>query len=65
MHLTGPHEWGPSALDFSYPSGDGKPTWSTGPTERFAFNPNFDEFGDYTHGGIHKLNILDASSQHR
>ena len=23
VHLTGPHEWDPSVLDFSYPSGDG------------------------------------------
>ena len=22
VHLTGPHEWDPSVLDFSYPSGD-------------------------------------------
>ena len=41
VHLTGPHEWDPSILDFSYPFGDGEPPWSNDPTERFAFNPNF------------------------
>ena len=23
VHLTGPHEWDPSVLDFTHPSGDG------------------------------------------
>ena len=45
------------------PSGDGKPPWSTDPTEQFAFGPNCDEFGDYTHRAIQTLNILDDSSQ--
>ena len=46
MCLTGPHEWDPSALDYSYPSDDGELKWSTNPHERLAFDPNFDEFGD-------------------
>ena len=50
-------------MDFSYPSEDGKPPWSNDPTERFAFDPNFDEFEDYTHRAIQTLNILDDSSQ--
>ena len=49
VRLTGPHEWDPSVLELSYPSGDGEPPWSTDPSERFAFEPNFDELGDYTH----------------
>ena len=28
VHLTGPYEWDPSVLDFSYPSDDGEPPWS-------------------------------------
>ena len=28
-------------------------------TERFAFDPNFDEFGYYAHRAIQILNILD------
>ena len=25
LHLTGPHEWDPSVLDYTHPSGDGEP----------------------------------------
>ena len=50
-------------MDFIHPSGDGEPPWSNVPTERFAFDPNFDEFGDYTDRSIQTLNILDESSQ--
>ena len=63
VHLTRPHKWDPSVLDFTHPSGDGEPPWPNYPNERFAFDPNFDEFGDYTHMAIQTLNILDDSSQ--
>ena len=62
VHLTGPHEWDPSVLDYTHPSGDGEPPWSNDPNERTAFDPNFDEFGDYTQRAIQTLNILDDSS---
>ena len=62
MHLTGPHEWDPSVLDYTHPSGDGEPPWSNDPNERFAFDPNFDECGDYTQNAIQTLSILDDSS---
>ena len=62
VHLTGPHEWDPSGLDYTHPSGDGEPPWSNDPDERFAFDPNFDEFGDYTQWAIQTLSILDDSS---
>ena len=42
VHLTGPHEWDPSVLDYTHPSGDGEPPWSNDPDERFVFDPNFD-----------------------
>ena len=48
VHLTGPHEWDPSVLDYTHPSGDGEPPWSNDPNEKSAFDSNFDEFGDYT-----------------
>ena len=32
--------------------------------ERLAFDPNFDEFGDYTQRAIQTLETLDDSSQH-
>ena len=62
VHLTGPHEWDPSVLDYTHPSGDGEPPWSNDPDERYAFDPNFDEFGDYTQRAIQTLSILDDSS---
>ena len=46
VHLTGPDEWDLSVLDFTHPSCDEEPPWSNDPTERFAFDPKFDEFGD-------------------
>ena len=51
----------PSVLDNTYPSGDGEPPLSNDPDERFAFDPNFDEFGDYTQRPIQTLSILDDS----
>ena len=59
VHLTGSHEWIPSVLDFTHPSGDGEPPWSNDPDERFPFDPNFDEFRDYTQRAIQTLSILD------
>ena len=50
-------------MDFTHPSGDGEPPWCNDHTEKFAFDPNFDEFGDYTQRAIQTLNILDDSSQ--
>ena len=62
VHLTQPHEWDPSVLDYTHPSGDGEPPWSNDSDERSAFDPNFDEFGDYTQRAIQTLSILDDSS---
>ena len=44
------------------PPGDGEPPWSNDSNERIAFDPNFDEFGDYTQSAIQTLSILDDSS---
>ena len=52
----------PSVLHYTHPSGDGEPPWFTGHDERFAFDPDFDEFGDYTQRAIQTLIILDDSS---
>ena len=62
VHLTGPHEWDPSVLDYTHPSGDGEPPWSYDPSEKSIFEPNFGEFGDYTQRAIQTLSILDYSS---
>ena len=62
IKCTGPHERDPSVLDYTHPSGDGEPPWSNAPDERFAFDPNFDEFGDYTQRAIQTLSIFNDSS---
>ena len=31
VHLAGPHEWDPSVLDYTHPSGDVEPPWSNDP----------------------------------
>ena len=62
VHLPGPHEWDPSVLDYTHPSGDGEPPWSNDPDERSTFDPKFDEFGDDTQRAIQTLSILDDSS---
>ena len=62
VHLTGPHEWDPLVLNYTHQFDDGEPPWSNDPDERSAFDPNFDEFGDYTQRAIQTLSILDDSS---
>ena len=34
--LTGPHEWDPSDLDYTHPSGDGEPPWSNTNSQYFG-----------------------------
>ena len=62
VHPIGLHEWDPSVLDYTPPSGDGEPPRPNDPDERFAFDPNFDEFGDYTQRVKQAISILDDSS---
>ena len=54
--------WRGTQLYYTHPSGAGEPPWSNDPNERSAFDPNFDEFGDYTQRAIQTLSILDDSS---
>ena len=49
-------------MDYTHPSDDGDPPWSNDPSERFAFDPIFDEIGDYTQRAIQTLSILDESA---
>ena len=37
--LTGPHEWDPSALDYTHPTTAGDPTWAPDPSQRGAHDP--------------------------
>ena len=45
VHLTSPHEWDPSVLDYEHPGNNGEPDWAFDLNEIFQFDPNFDEFG--------------------
>ncbi len=56
VHLTSPHEWDPSVLDYEHSEDD--PTWLTNPNDRFMFDPKFDEFGDYNNRVILALDYL-------
>ena len=46
VHLTGPHEWDPSVLDYEHCDDNGEPHWAIDPNKKFQFDTNFDEFGD-------------------
>ena len=52
VHLTSPHEWDPSVLDYEHPENNGEPDWAIDPSENFQFDPNFDEFGDYVNRSL-------------
>ena len=34
VHLTSPHEWDPSVLDYVHQENNGEPDWANDPTER-------------------------------
>ena len=57
VHLTGPHEWDPSVLDYTHPSGDAEPPWSNDPDERFPLILTLMSFG-ITPKGQYKLSIF-------
>ena len=61
VHLTSPHEWDPSVLDYEHPEDNGEHAWAIDPNERFQFDPNFDEFGDYVNGSLSVLDILNET----
>ena len=42
---------------------NGETDWANDPTERFQFDPNFDEFGDYINSTLSILDILDDTPQ--
>ena len=63
VHLTSPHEWDPSVLDYVHPEDNGEHDWANDLNERFPFDPNFDEFGDYVNRSLSILDILDDTPQ--
>ena len=42
VHLTCPHEWDPSILDYEHPENTGEPDWTIDPNKNFQFDSNFD-----------------------
>ena len=63
VHLTGPHEWDPSVLDYEHPENNGEHDWAIDSNENFQFDPNFDEFGDYVNRSLSILDILEKNTQ--
>ena len=61
VHLTSPHEWDPSVLDYEHPEYIGEPDWAIDPNENFQFDPNFDDFCDYVNRSLSILDILDET----
>ena len=61
VHLTSPHEWDPSVLDYEHPENNGEPDWAIDPNENFQFDPNFYEFGHYVNRSLFILDILDET----
>ena len=47
VHLTSPHEWDPSVLDYVHPKDNGEPNSTYDSTEKYQVDPTFDEFDDY------------------
>ena len=39
VHLTSPHEWDPSELDYEHPENNGEPDWAIDPNKTFQFDP--------------------------
>ena len=61
VHLTSPHKWDPSILDYKHPENNGESDWAIDPNKNFQFDLNFDEFGDYVNGSLSILDILDET----
>ena len=61
VHLTSPHEWDPSVLDYEHTVNNGEPDWVIDPKENFQLDPNFDEFGDFVSRSPSILDILDET----
>ena len=36
VHLTSPHEWDQSILDYEHPENNGEPDWAIDPTKTFS-----------------------------
>ena len=50
-------------MDYQHPEDNGEPDWANDLNERFQFDPNFHEFGDYVNRSLSILDILDDTPQ--
>ena len=51
---------GSICTDNKHPEDNGEPDWANDLNERFRFDPNFDEFGDYVNRSLSILDIDDT-----
>ena len=51
VHLTSPHKWDPSVLDYEHPENHGQPDWAIDPNENF----------DYVNRSLSILDTLDET----
>ena len=58
VHLTCPHEWDASVLDYEHPENNRESDGAIDPNETFQFYPNFEEFGDYVNRSLSILDVL-------
>ena len=63
VHLSSHHEWDPSVLDYEHPEDNGEPDWANDLNERFQFDSNSDEFGDYVNRSLSVFDILNDTPQ--
>ena len=61
--LTSPHEWDPSALDYSHPDTWGYPSWAPEPSTQDQHDPRIDECGNIHHRSIHTLSDLSGTPE--
>ena len=61
VHLTSPHEWDPSVLDYEHPGNNGEPDWAIDPNEIFQFDPNFGNLVTNVNRSLSILDILDET----
>ena len=47
VHLTGPHEWDPSVLDYTHPPSSGGPAWTPNSSQLDQHAPRIDEYGNF------------------
>ena len=58
VHITSPHEWNPSVLDYAHPNTHGYPSSVPDPSARDQHDPRIDACGNIHSRVIHTLSII-------